>query len=222
MPKIAIPVAQDYNSLVAAANPSAAAGGPETVPWWFYDTQLYTSATTTEVTFFSAPGATPDLSNMVAAGALPDPNFFGLHYINFDFISNVAGTPYLTVSSAAATVPATGALNDVGSLLLSGRGRFKFVMSDKQYGPWPLSVTGGTGAALGFMAVLSGTTLGTASQSEQFAYNALTGGAYIGGKIIIPPKVGFQVVADWPAALTLTGNYYIRCTFYGVYYRRIL
>ena len=221
MAKIAIPVAGSYDQLVAASNPGTV-NGPETTPWWFYDTQLYTQGTTTTLTFFSSPGATLDLSNMPIGGTLPDPNFFGMHYINVDFMQNASGTPYLTASSAAATIPATGAIDDVGRLLLSGRGRITVIISDKRYGPWPLSVTGGTGAAQGFMAVLSGTTLGTASQMASYGYSALTGGAYLGGKIIIPPRVGFSCTLDWPAALTLTGNYEIRVTFYGVYYRRVL
>jgi hypothetical protein len=105
--------------------------------------------------------------------------------------------------------------------LLSGRGRITITLSDKRYGPWPLSVTGGTGAALGFIAIAGLTAAGNAQRSD-FGYNALHGGAYLGGKVIIPPKVGWNVIMDWPAALTLSGNYQIRCTLYGVYYRRVL
>lgn len=222
MPKISMPVAQSYQQLVNAVNPLGA-GAPESIPWWFYDTQLYTSGTTVQQVFFATNPASRDLGNLPTGGALPDPNFFGIHYINVDFMSNAAGTPYLT-TSAGATLPAnTGALNDVGSLLLSGRGRFVLTLSDKQYGPWPLSVTGGTGAALGqAMDTNATTTAATQAVSKQFGYNALTGGAFIGGKMILPPKVGFQITLDWPAALTLTGNYQIRVTMYGVYYRRVL
>jgi len=219
-PKIGIPVAGSYDALVQAANPGTV-NGPETVPWWFYDTQLYTSATTTTATWFAASQTDLSLGNLPIGGTLPDPNFFGVHYMHIDFMQNAAGTPYLTTSAAAATIPNTGAIDDVGRLLLSGRGRIRALISDKQYGPWPMSVTGGTGAALGFIAVLSGTTLGTASQGQSFGYSAI-GGAYIGGKIILPPRIGFQFIMDWPAALTLTGNYYIRLTLYGVYYRRVL
>jgi hypothetical protein len=221
MPKIAIPVANSYQELVGASNPSTGAA-PETLPWWFYDTQLYTSGTTTQLTFFAAAPATPDLGNMPIGGALPNPNFFAIHYVHFDFLQNASGTPYVTVSAAAATIPATGALDDVGRLLLSGRGRFQITLSDKNYGPWPLSVSGGTGAAMGFTAVLSATTVGSASQRTDYGYNAVGAGAFIGGKVIIPPQTGFNIVATWPAALTLTGNYQIRATLYGVYYRRVL
>ena len=173
--------------------------------------------------FFAATSASRDLGNLPTGGALPDPNFFALHYIYFDFMSNAAGTPYLT-ASAGATLPAnTGALDDIGRLLLSGRGRLTITISDKQYGPWPLSVTGGTGAAMGFLSDTNATTAAAAQAvSHQFGYNSLHGGAYIGGKIIIPPKIGFQAQTDWPAALTLTANYQVRLTFYGVYYRRVL
>jgi len=222
MPKIAIPVAQSYEALVAAVNPRTA-NAPESVPWWFYDTQLYTSGTTVSQVFFAATTAARDLGNLPTGGSFPDPNFFALHYIYTDFMLNSAGTPYLTVSAGAATPANTGALDDVGRLLLSGRGRLTLTISDKAYGPWPLSVTGGTGAALGFLSDSNASTA-AASQgvSHQFGYNALHGGAYVGGKIIIPPKIGFQAQIDWPAALTLTGNYQVRVTFYGVYYRRIL
>jgi hypothetical protein len=221
MPKIAIPVANTYQELVGAANPSTGAA-PETLPWWFYDTQLYTSTTTTQLTFFAAAPATPDLGNMPIGGALPNPNFFAVHYVFFDFLQNASGTPYVTTSAAAATVANAGAINDVGSLLLSGRGRFQITLSDKNYGPWPISVTGGTGAAMGFLAILSGTTLGTASQAKEYGYSALGAGAFLGGKVIIPPQTGFNIIATWPAALTLTGNYQVRAVLYGVYYRRVL
>src|SRR4029077_2221539 len=133
MPKIAIPVAQSYEALVAAVNPRNA-NAPESIPWWFYDTQLYTSATTTQSIFFAAPPATRDLGNIPTGGALPDPNFFAIHYIYADFMQNAAGTPSATVS-AGATLPAnTGALDDVGRLLLSGRARLTITISDKGYG----------------------------------------------------------------------------------------
>ena len=221
MPKIAIPVAASYQELVAAVNPSSA-GGPETIPWWFYDTQTYTSGSTTELQYFAAQQSARDLGNLPTGGALPDPNFFAIAFINLDFMQNASGTPY-TTTSAGATLPAnTGALNDIGSLLLSGRGRFTLTLSDKLYGPWPLSVTGGTGAALGFLSDTNATTA-AASQAvtHQFAYNALHGGAYIGNRIILPPKVGWFITADWPAALTLTGDYRTRFVLYGPYYRRV-
>lgn len=219
MPKIAIPVL-DYDGLVASANPQSARV-PESIPWWFYDTQTYTSGATTQLTFFAATQAARDLSNLVSGGQIPDPNFFAIHYINADFMQNAAGTPYTTTAGIGAAVTNANALNDVGMLLLSGRGRFTLTISDKQYGPWPLSVTGGTGAAQGFIAIAGLTGAGNAQRSD-FGYNALHGGAYIGGKIMIPPKVGFSVVVDWPAALTLTGDYRVRLTKYGVYYRRVL
>lgn len=218
-PKISIPVAQSYEQLVQAVNPRSA-NAPESVPWWFYDTQLYTSAATVQQTFFAATQAARDLSNLPTGGSLPDPNFMAIDYISVDFMQNAAGTPYTTTAAIGAAVTNPNALNDVGSLLLSGRARLTLTISDKQYGPWPLSVTGGTGAAQGFIAIAGLTGAGNAQRSD-FGYNAL-GGAYIGGKIIIPPKVGFSAVIDWPAALTLTGNYQVRLVLGGVYYRRIL
>lgn len=219
MPRIAIPVL-GYDDLVQSANPRSAAV-PESIPWWFYDTQTYTSTATTQLTFFAATTGNRDLSNLESGGQIPDPNFFAVHYINADFMQNAAGTPYTTTAGIGAAVTNASALNDVGELLLSGRARFTLTISDKRYGPWPLSVTGGTGAALGFSAIAGLSGAGNAQRSD-FGYNALTGGAFIGGKIMIPPKVGFSVVVDWPAALTLTGDYRVRLTMYGVYYRRIL
>lgn len=218
MPKIAIPVAQSYEALVAAVNPVTGAA-PESVPWWLYDTQTYTSGATTQLTFFAATQAARDLSNLPTGGALPDPNFFGVHYVYADFMQVAAA--YTTTAAAAGSVTNPSALNDVGLLLLQSRPRFTLIISDKAYGPWPLSVTGGTGAALGFSAIVGPGGANTAQRTD-YGYNALHGGAYLGGKIIIPPKVGFSLVVDWPAAVTLTGDYRIRVTLYGVYYRRVL
>lgn len=219
MPKISIPVAQSYDALVAAVNP-VSGQAPESIPWWFYDTQTYTSGTTVQATFFAATVADRSLSNLPTGGSLPDPNFFAIHYVNCDFFSNTANTYTITAGIGAAVANAN-ALNDVGVLLLQSRARFTIVLSDKAYGPWPLSVTGGTGAAVGFLSIAGLTGAGNAQRSD-YGYNALHGGAYLGGKLIIPPKVGFSAVMDWPAAATLTGDYRIRLSLYGVYYRRIL
>lgn len=203
----------DYNALARAANPPSG-GVPECVADWLYDTQTYTDNTSTELTFFGAAQSDRSLSNMGSGGQLEDPQFFIVQCIYVDCMNNAAGTPYLTSTTAAAQN--VGAVDDVGKLILSGRGRLTLTVSDKRYGPWPLSAFRGTGAALGFG---WGTT--TAEETVQYAHNALGDGGFIGGTIIIPPKVGFNIVLTWPAAVDLTADYRIRVTMQGPRYRRV-
>jgi len=201
--------AATYQQLVAAANPQTA-NQPETIPYWYYDTQTFTSAATISLSFFTVTNNDRSLSNWQQGGALADPNFFAIHHIMADIVSTTA-TQYVTSSAAVA-----GEINDHGLLLLTNRPRITLTLSDKDYGPWPFSLCHGTGGPTG---ILSSTV---AAVSQQYANNGVfDGGLQIQGALLIPPKVSFAVRVDWPAAVTLSGDKRIRITMGGVLSRRV-
>lgn len=201
-----------YGALSRASQPRSALV-PEAITHWLYDTATYTDNSTTELSFFTSTQTDKSLSNLEVAGTLPDPNFFAIQGAYVDFINNAAGTPY--VSTAAGSN--VGNINDIGLLLLNGRARFILTISDKRYGPWPLSLLHGTGAVDG---VMSGTF--TAEESLQAGFPAPIGvPMYIGGSIVIPPKVGFSAQILYPSAVDLVNDFRVRLVLEGVLYRRV-
>lgn len=198
--------------LLALANPQTA-NQPEALPWVLYSTKQYVSTTTVSLTFFDkAEGGALDLTNMEAVSQITDPKFFEIHFIGLDILND---------ASTAAAVGGAGALDDVQKLVLQGRGRFIISMSDKNFGPFPLSFLHASGGATG-----EGWGWGTiaAGESAQVANNGIfDGGFYVGGSLILPPNTGFDFKIDWPAALTLNGgNTYLRAWMAGVMHRRVL
>lgn len=188
---------------------------PECIPFWLYDTQTYTDNSTTELTFFAATSTDRSITNLESGGTLPDPNTLYVYGIFLDYFNNASGTPY--VSSTTAATENVGNINDIGLLHMNGRSRLLLTISDKRYGPWPAAAFPGLGAVQGFG---WGTT--TAEETLQYGFNALAPRGYIGGAIMIPPKVGFQVTMTWPAAVDLVADYRVRCTLYGALYRKVL
>lgn len=181
---------------------------PEALPWALYSTRSFT-ATTTRLTFFDSVEGDKSLSNMESAGALPDPQFFEIFGWSLDVLSRV--------TTAAGGV--VGAIDDIAQLLMSGRGHYTFNLSNKRYGPFPLSLMHGTGGPTGF-----GWGTFTAEESLQYGnVGIFDGGFWWDGKVTIPPKVGFDVTLEWPAALTLSSDpVRLRVTMLGVLYRRTL
>lgn len=196
--------------LLALSNPQAA-NQPEALPWVLYSTKQYVSATTTSLTFFDkAEGGDLSLTNMEAASQITDPKFFEIHSIGLDILNDVTSVEALG---------GDGALDDVQKLVLQGRGRFQLTLSDKKFGPFPLSFLHASGGATGY----GWGTIGT-GESVQVANNGIfDGGYYVGGSVILPPNTGFDFTMDWPSALTLNfGNTYLRAWMFGVMHRRVL
>lgn len=190
------------------------AQSPEGTPWWLYNTQTYTSGTSTVLTFFTATDTNEDLTNQPSGGVLPADNVLFLHGIYIDYFI-AAGNAWVTSSAGVVT----GAANDIGQLHLSGRGRLVLKIRSKDYGPWPISAFQGLG---GVSAVINGTY--TAPIDLQAAHNAQgvgVGRGDLGGAIAIPPQTQFKVQLLWPAALTLTGDTRVRVTLHGALYRNV-
>jgi len=191
--------------LEAIAYPQSA-GQPEAIPWVFYDTRSYVSAATQQLTFFQTTQA-GDLSNMQAAGQLPDPQWFQAYYFTLDVLNR-----------PSQTADNTGSLDDLVQLLLAGRGRWLLTLQDKQYGPFPLSTLGSSSelrAAISSdgAAAANAFQYGSADPDGTFCWD---------GSLVIPPKVGFNIQLVWPAALTLEeGDTNLRFNMHGTLYRSV-
>lgn len=202
-----IPVfGKSYEQVAAAAYPQVA-GQPEAVPWIFYDSETYVDASTTTLTFFQTTKNDRSLSNMEVAGSIPNPQAFQLYYTGLD----VLRAPTTAAGGVA------GAIDDIHRLVLTGRPRFTLILSDKNYGPFPLSFLHASGGAIGF-----GWGTFTAEESIQYANNGVFDGGFCwDGSIIIPPSTGFRWVVEWPSAVDITADVVLRLWIGGALFRAV-
>jgi hypothetical protein len=185
---------------------------PESLPWILYDTKTYTSGSTTKLTFFDQVSTDKSISNMEAAGSLPDPQFFEIFGYCLDILQPIGTATTLTAS----------ALDNVNKLVLQGRGIWTFNLSNKRYGPFPITALHALGGPTGFLA-LAGTFAAPNRETVDYANNGIfDGGWWVDGSIVIPPKVGFDITLEWPSPLTLTGTVQLRVSMVGVLHRRVL
>ncbi|MGE0161059.1 MAG: hypothetical protein AB7T31_16810 [Gemmatimonadales bacterium] len=192
--------------LAAMAEPSVVSGGQsEALEWELFDTQLYTSATTTELTFFSAAPANPFIGNIAGANGLPTPQYFEVYYFGLDVLrvpgnTDVLGDLFRIIKGA-------------GGAALQGIPTWSFVLADKQMGPFPLAGLQSMGGITGFS---------TRTAQEYGNVGNLSSTFCSDGAIVIPPTQSFRVVMRWPAALTLSANVQIVAQMRGVLHRRVL
>jgi hypothetical protein len=149
---------------------------------------------------------------MEGPGQLPDPQYFEIGYWGVDFLlaSINAAAPAATVSHWA----------DLIQFLWTQRGIWTFNISNKRVGPFPLSFMHTSGGPSGF-------GYGNSATTARFEYgnNAIPDGGFcVGGAIIIPPKLGFDVTLNLAAAATLTAGspLNVRVWMAGVLHRRVL
>lgn len=183
---------------------------PEAIWHMFYDTQDYESAVTQRLTFFQVTNVDRTITNMPAAGQLPDPMWLTLYNITLDFLTSVLAPP----------ANKTGEMDDLTLLLKAGRPIWTLHISDKAYGPYPLTVLHGTGGPVGQLSVSTGQA---ADITFSQANNALTPGWNYQGSLIIPPKTNFDIEVQWAAAQTTTEDpIKIRLGLMGILSRRVL
>lgn len=202
--------------LNALANPSSA-NQPEALPWVLYDTQTYVSGTTTTLTFFQQTNADPTITNMQTGGQLVDPNYFRVYYAYLDVLSRPS------INSDVGPATATGLLDDIAQLMLTGRGIWTLNLQDKQTGPFPLSVLHSTGYANGLATMAQS---GAAAAAEDRFESGQAGDPRttfcFDGSVVIKPKVGWNMKLQWSGALALTGDTPLRVSLAGVWYRAVL
>ena len=162
----------------------------QTISWIWYDKQLYTSTTTTLLTFFNAVRATQDLGNMELAGQLSGGKAFVVKAIRVFFN---------TIVSTGATF--VGSVNDVAQLINTGI--LTLTVGMKNYGVWPLHCLPAGGGAAGFL------TNAVATQQIQLGQNGNADPRSVYAlehPLLIEPQINFQCQVQWPAALTLVAN----------------
>ena len=200
--------AKTRQRLLDLATPDSS-GQPEALPWALYDnSQNFVNASTTALQFFQVVQGDKTLGNMEGAGALPDPQFFEVWFLTVDYL-------FPAVTTAAAV---TGNVNDIHILDNSVRGTIEVNMSNKVTGPWPIRAAHASGGPVGVI------SHNIATASQQFGTNGVQdGGLWIGGQIILPPKVNFAVTLRWSGVATLaTNNLPICVTMHGTLHRRVL
>jgi hypothetical protein len=185
------------------ARPPSGKGITEAIPFIYYDTAEYIDNTTQNLVFFTETRANRNLSNLSPAGSLPTPYYFEI----FGFCLDVL------------LLPAAANWTDVWSLILgdgtSGAPFFNFTMSDKTYGPYPLSALHATGGITGFS--------DAAAAPIQSANNASwDGGFFTDGAIVIPPNESFRAEIQWAEPVDITGDTRMRVSMYGTLHRKVL
>lgn len=205
------------NAQVNAAATPPSGNAAEAIWHQLYDTQTFTSAATTTLTFFRLSQADTTLSNMPQGGVLPVPQTLQIYDITLDIMSALP----VTLDTAVGPLTTAGVLNDLALLIFGSaqRGTWTLGISDKNYGPYSLTVLHGTGGPAGWG---YGSSIATSSGSIQYARNEPAPGWNYYGNIIIPSQVNFSVVFNWAATATLTANKLLRTSLFGVLNRRVL
>lgn len=191
-------------------------GQPERIPWTWYDTQTYTSGTTVSADFFQTVNADKNLSNMVAAGQIPSPQFFDLYQCSIAYLLPAS------IAAAGAIATSAGAVNDCRNL---SNGQALFQVANKDYwqgSQFMLPCGGGPEAMLS----VAGTYTAGQGQALQFANNGapdLRNRYSFWGDITLPHNQNFLWRLTWSAPITLNlGNSSIRVWMDGYLYRRVL
>lgn len=165
------------------------------INWIWYDTQLYTSGTTTRLAFFQTLQATRNLGNMEIAGVLAHPKAFIIRAIRVHFKQ----IPLLST-----TAPAANASSDIA--LLTNNGSLALEVGNKNYGIWqPHMLPGGAGV----YTELAGAGGEAIDEFVSYAANGVPDPRAIytlSQPLMIEPQINFNVTMEWPAAQTLTGN----------------
>ena len=166
-------------------------GRLEAIGWKWWDTQTYTSGTTTSLPQWFNVRATPDLGNMEVAFQLAAPKAFLVRAIRF-FVKQRARSS----SPAAAAGANVGAFDNIAQLINTGV--YTFTIGNKQYSMDPLWCLTAGGGAAGSMAAA-----GTAGNSYfDYAQNGIADPRAVNSlakPLFIPPQMNFTAIVQWPA-----------------------
>lgn len=174
-------------------------GQIESIGWKLWDTQTYTSGTTTALTNFFNVRATQDLSNMEVAFQLPAPKAFLVRAIRF-FVKQ---RPQV-ITPAAASGNATGAFDNIAQLINTAV--MTFTIGNKTYDLEPMWCLTAGGGAAGSMAMAGGTAANAFNYID-YAQNGISDPRAVNTlskPLFIAPQINFNARIDWAAAVTLT------------------
>lgn len=190
-----------------ATPPSGAAA--ESIWHQLYDSQTFTSASSTKLVFYQTANSDKTLSNIDQGGTLPRFQTLQIHNICMDILSTIP-------VSTSATL--TGVLNDLALLTigLAQRPTWTLTLSAKAYGPYSLTTLHGTGGPDGFGFSSDG------AEIIQYARMDNSPGWNYYGRVIIPEQVSFDMTVNYAATATLTEDKLFRSSLFGVLTRRVL
>lgn len=194
-------------------------GGEEVVPWVWFDTQTYTSASTVSIEFFTATNSDKTKSNMELGGQLAAPKYFVLRSLKIIPKIQPVSDRLTAVASDTNT-----AWDDMWLLLF--KSRVVLEIGSKKYLDHPSSMflagQGVTGGGVAYGA--SGATTVFEAHRTTFANNGDPNSHCIYPFIhprLIEPQHNFKVTLYWNSAVTLSGNQDIRIDLDGSLYRPI-
>ncbi len=206
-------IAHSSSDLEQMATPSAVPGNREAIATELYDTQVFTSAATTALTFFTAADVNNGfVTNMKQAGQIPTGDFFMPYWLGLDVLGFEPGDyDRLTDLYRLVYGTATGAPYAVLS-----------------YGTKTYPQAGGFSLARMAEGGITGFSTRTAEEYANIAHPG-TGGVWLGaddqGNATLTFKGGqpFSWQMKWAAPVTLLagGTVLLRLTMRGTYYRGI-
>lgn len=193
------PIPQEWTSYVTQS-----ALGLEVVPSVLYDVLTYTDNSTRDLTFFQQTNVAESISNMKAAGMLPNPQSFLIQNIRVFY-----RTALTTVDSGAAGALA-GVEND--KIILANTGIARLEIGTKKYGPWPIWMLPASTFWKGSL-----TQAGAEAANLTQGYGQLDGPLYpLFPNLMIAPLQNFSLQLSWPqAAVDLSADMVIQVLFDG-------
>lgn len=183
----------------------------EVITYSLWERQVYTSAVTVNINFFTGGATTAINGNLPLSGQLPANNYFLIQAIR---IAVMADT-HRTDDTAAAPGNTQTPLEDVSRIVNNTTVELR--IGDKRYGRWPTFMLPGGGGATGNLQL---SALPTATQFMESGY-ALNGlpdprAVYsLGVPVVIPEQYNFSVDFAGAAQTLFGGNPAIFCILDG-------
>jgi len=197
-PNVNSPIPEQWRGFVTQQG-----SGLEVVPGQLYDTELYTSATTREITFFvNTQNKSLNRTNMVQPGQLPWPESMLVLNIRLYFKSRLrseeSGVPPVNLASQA---------DDV--IQLTQEGVMELKIGEKSYGPFLPWTLPANSFVKGGIAQSGSDLLIDFAQLDGALYPMVPA-------LVLAPMQQFKIKISWPdAALTLSQNTNIVCLLDG-------
>lgn len=183
-------------------------GEQEVIHAMLWDTLVYTSGATLQLTFFQVVPATVDLGNMEVGGQLASPKSFLIRAIRL-FLKQRPES----VNQVAPAAIQTGAINNIALLFYNAELRIN--IGSKEYGRYPAHLFSAGGGASGQMGVQNILIGGAFADYGQLGVPSAKNVFALATPLLIEPQMNFNVVLTWGAAQTLTRSLPICCALEG-------
>ncbi len=177
----------------------------EVISYTLWERQTYTSATTTELSFFTGSATSGLAGNLPLGGQLPNGWAVLVQAIRI-FVAQEPEILTATIASGAGQ----NVFTDLYRLITQGTA--KFSVGDKEYGRWPIFMLPGGAGITGQLALAGTFTAGDGAETSIAQSGVADPRAVytLGVPVVIPPQYNFSIVCEWPTAQTmLAGNPFI-------------